>query len=165
MIYVNPKLNFFAKFYNFFLKIGSNLQSIFLFFMRVTWGHQFFLAGVAKLQNIDHAKEFFSAMGIFWPEMSAYLVSYFEIIGGICLMIGFASRIITIPLIIIILTALGTAHSYLLKNVIFILDPHSFAQDLPFPYFITAMLVFCFGPGRLSLDAWIKRWVEKQPRY
>ncbi len=104
-------------------------------------------------------------MGIPFPEANVHLVSYFEIIGGFCLIIGFASRIITIPLIVILLTAFGTAHSHLIKNALFLLDPHTFAQEMPYPYFITAMLVFCFGPGRLSVDAWIKRWVERQPRY
>lgn len=165
MIYVNSKLNFCARFYNFFLKIGSNLQSIFLLFMRLTWGHQFMLAGLDKLENPDHSIEFFSAMSIPFPEINLYLVSYFEIIGGICLILGFASRITTIPLILILLTAFSTAHSHLIKNALFLIDPHAFAQEMPYPYFITAMLVFCFGPGRISIDAWIKRWVENQPRY
>jgi putative oxidoreductase len=165
MIYVNQKLNFCAKFYNFFLVLGSNLQSLFLLFMRATWGHQFLLAGLEKLHNTDNVTEYFSSMGIPAADFSIYMVSYFEIIGGVCLILGFASRIITIPLIAILLTAIGMAHSHLLKEVIFILDPHSFAQELPYPYFITAMLVFTFGPGRISIDAWIKRWVEKQPRY
>ncbi len=165
MIYVNQKLNFFAKIYNFFLIIGSNLQSLFLLFMRVTWGHQFMLAGLEKLHNADHVTEYFSSMGIPLAQFNAYMVSYFEIIGGICLILGFASRLITIPLIVILLTALTTAHSHLLKDVLILLDPHAFAQEMPYPYFITAMLVFTFGPGRISIDAWIKRWVEKQPRY
>jgi uncharacterized membrane protein YphA (DoxX/SURF4 family) len=35
----------------------------------------------------------------------------------------------------------------------------------PYPFLITTLLVFIFGPGRISLDAWIKRWVSHQPRY
>lgn len=165
MIYINQKLNVCARFYNFFLTIGSNLQSLFLLFMRLTWGHQFLIAGLDKLHNTEHVSEFFSSMGIPFPELNTYLVSYFEIIGGFCLVIGLASRIITIPLILILLTAFSTAHSHLIKNALFLLDPHTFAQEMPYPYFITAMLVFCFGPGRLSIDAWIKRWVDQQPRY
>lgn len=165
MIYVNQKLNFCARFYNFFLKIGSNLQSLFLFFMRLTWGHQFLLAGLEKLHNAATATEFFSSMGIPAAGFHTYLVSYFEIVGGVCLMLGLASRIIAVPLLVILLTALSTAHSEAVGNAISLLDPHLFAKELPFPYFITAMLVFTFGPGRISIDAWIKRWVEKQPRY
>src|SRR5580704_18530979 len=124
MIYVNQKLNFFAKFYNFFLIIGSNLQSLFLLFMRLTWGHQFILAGLEKLHNAENVTEYFSSMGIPAAGFNTYLVSYFEIIGGVCLILGLASRLITIPLIAILLTALATAHAHLLKDALFVLDPH-----------------------------------------
>ena len=165
MIYVNKKLNTCAHVYNFFLKIGNNLQSLFLLFMRLTWGHQFFIAGLGKLHNIDHVTQFFASLNIPYPEFSAYLVGSCEMIGGICLILGFASRITTIPLIIIMCTAISTAHVHIFQGSLLILDPQVLVRQAPYPYLITALLVFLFGPGRVSLDAWIKRWVDNQPRY
>jgi putative oxidoreductase len=165
MMYINKKLNTCAHIYNFFLKIGSNLQSIFLLFMRITWGHQFFITGRGKLHNIDHVTQFFTSLNIPYPEFSAYLVGFCEMIGGICLMLGFASRIITIPLLIIMFTAVSTAHIHIIRDSLFIIDPHAFVRQTPYPYLITSLLVFLFGPGRISIDAWIKRWVDNQPKY
>ena len=48
----NPFLYWVDKIYGFFIKIGSNLQSLFLLYMRITWGHQLFLAGLHKLNDI-----------------------------------------------------------------------------------------------------------------
>ena len=164
-MYINQKLNLCAHIYNFFLKIGSNLQSLFLFYIRVTWGHQFFVAGLGKIHNIDHVVDFFISLKIAHPVFSAHLVGWTELIGGFCLILGFASRIITIPLMIVMITALMTAHAHILEGCQFLLQPYSFVRETPYPYLMTAILIFIFGPGRLSLDAWIKRWVENQPKY
>ena len=36
-------------------------------------------------------------------------------------------------------------------------DPDKFVKADPFPYFIGALIVLVFGPGRFSIDALIKR--------
>ncbi|HSX25836.1 MAG TPA: DoxX family protein [Chlamydiales bacterium] len=161
----NPFLHRMELFYGFFIKIGSNLQSLFLLYMRLTWGHQFLLAGTTKLGNIDPVIQFFTSLNFVHPDILAYLIGTTEAVCGTLLILGFASRIAAIPLIITMLIALFTAHASKLANFQFILNPHTLVQEQPYPYLITAILVFIFGPGRVSLDAWIKRWVQKQPRY
>ena len=153
------------KIYGFFIKIGSNLQSLFLLYMRATWGHQFFLAGLDKFKEIPKTIESFAGLGIPHPEFHAYTVSFFESVGGILLVVGFASRLISIPLIFIMITALSTAHAEGLASFKWILDPKSLVLQDPYPFLITALVVLIFGPGRISLDAWIKRWVDHQPKY
>lgn len=161
----NRFLYWMDKLYGFFVKIGSNLQSLFLLYMRLTWGHQFLLAGVGKLKDIPKTVAAFTKLGIPYPEFHAYEVSLFESIGGILLMIGFASRLISIPLMIIMITALSTAHAANLSNFNFILNPKSLVGENPYPFLITSLMVFIFGPGRISIDAWIKRWVGRQSKY
>lgn len=162
----NPFLYCLDKFYSFFIAIGSNLQSLFLFYLRLTWGHQFYLSGSDKLHHIAETTQIFTDLHIPAPLFHAYEVGLVEAIGGILLMVGFASRIITIPLIILMLTALGTAHAEAFKNLDFLLsDPHILIMQQPYPYLFTSLIVFIFGPGRLSLDAWLKRWISHQPRY
>lgn len=161
----NRFLYWMDKIYGYLVKVGSNLQSIFLFYMRLTWGHQFFLAGLDKLENLSKATSFFTDLGIPHPEFHAYVVGLFETIGGILLIVGLASRLISIPLMIILFTALSTAHAEHLANFKFVLEPRSLVMETPYPFLITSVLVFIFGPGRLSLDAWIKRWVSHQPKY
>ena len=132
----NPFLRTLERFYGFFVTIGSNLQSLLLLYMRLTWGHQLFLNGIGAL----------------------------EACLGLCLFVGFASRIAAIPVIIGMLMALGVIHPELLDNLKFVTDPHSLVAQRPYPFLITALMVFVFGPGRISIDAWIKRWISKQPR-
>lgn len=162
---VNPLLRWIDKFYRFILGIGCNLQSLFLLYMRVTWGHQFFLAGIDKLKDIPGTVEMFTKLNIPSPVFHAYQVGILEAVGGILLIIGLASRLITIPLIILLLTALSTAHGEYLAKFRFILDPHILVIQEPYPFLITVLIVFIFGPGRISFDAWIKRWADQQPKY
>lgn len=161
----NTLLRLLENFYNLFIKIGCNLQSLFLLYMRVTWGHQFFLAGINKLNDIPGTVEMFQKLNIPSPVFHAYQVGILEAVGGILLIIGLASRLATIPLIIILMTALSTAHAEYLAKFRFILDPHILVIQEPYPFLLTSLLIFIFGPGRISLDAWIKRWVDHQPRY
>lgn len=161
----NPFLYWVDKLYSFFVKIGSNLQSLFLLFMRITWGHQLLLTGVDKLKDIPGTVELFTKLNIPSPLFHAYEAGILESVGGILLIIGFASRLISIPLILLMLSALSIAHAEHLANFRFITDPHILVMQEPYPFLITALLVFIFGPGRISLDAWIKRWVSHQPKY
>lgn len=158
-------LNVIAFFYNWIIKIGSNLQSLFLLWMRLTWGHQFLLAGLKKHQSIQTTAEFFKNIQIVHPEIIAYLVTYLEIIGGICLMVGFASRLVSIPLSIAMLGALGTVHWENLAEFKIFTNPASLVVQTPYPFLITCLLVWFFGPGRISIDAWLKRWLDRLPKF
>src|SRR5438874_2225820 len=100
-------LNWITSFYNFFRKIGNNLQTLFILYMRVTWGHQFFILGLSKLGSIEPISQFFSSLAIPAPTFSAYLVAIMEAVCGFMLFIGFGSRIAAVPLIIIMLVALS----------------------------------------------------------
>ena len=133
----NTFLRWMDRLYGFFIIIGSNLQSVFLLYMRLTWGHRLFLEGTGLL------------------EMAA----------AVCLFFGFASRLASIPLIALMLTTLSTVHAAQLANFQFIIEPHSLVVLGPYPFLITGLMVLVFGPGRISLDAWIKRWVGKQPKF
>lgn len=140
---VNPFLRTLDTLYTLLIKLGSNLQSLFLLYMRLTWGHQFFINGL---------KERGFTGGL-------------EIVGGILLIIGFASRLIAIPLMILMFTILGTVHAEPLSQLRFITEPFILVHQAPYPFLITSILVFVFGPGWISVDGWIKRWIEKQPKY
>ncbi len=164
-MFKNPALNRTDKLYSFLIKIGSNLQSLFLFYMRLTWGHQFFIIGMGKLSNIQQTADFFSSLNFSFPLFDAYLVGIFEAVCGLLILVGFASRLAAIPLIVIMLTALSTAHAPEISNFRFLLEPLSLVKQTPYPFLITSLLVFIFGPGRISLDAWLKHWVDHQPRY
>ncbi len=161
-MFVSPFLNRTESIYNYFIKIGNNLQSLFLLYMRITWGHQFVLTGWGKLHAIEQTAEFFASLHISHPLFHAYFVGWIETLCGFFLLVGFASRIISIPLIIAMLTALSTAHAPDISNFRFLFQPLSLVKQTPYPFLITCILVFCFGPGRISIDAWLKHWAKSK---
>ncbi len=164
-MFKNRLLNLIALLYNSLVKVSSNLQSLFLLWMRLTWGHQFFMAGMGKLAHIPEVIQSFTALGIKNAVFHAHLVGWVEALGGICLIAGFASRLVSIPLAITMITALGTAHAEPLAHFRFLREPSSLVHETPYPFLITSLLVLFFGPGRISIDAWLKRWADKQPKY
>lgn len=164
-MFKNPFVNRVDSIYSLFIRFGTFLQSFFLLYMRLTWGYQLHLIGTKKLAHIDPVIQLFSSLHIHYPAFSAYCVGYSEAICGILFLLGFASRFAAIPIASIMITALSTAHAANLNHFKFLHDPTSFVAEAPYPYLITAFLIFCFGPGKLSLDAWIKRWAGHQPKY
>lgn len=164
-MYINPTLRFFERVYHFLLSFGGNLQSIFLFWMRLTWGREFYLSGMGKLQAIEKTTIFFTSLNIPKPLFHAYLVGGIEAIGGFLLIIGFASRLISIPLALIMFAAFSVAHSQVFIDFHFVKEPLSLVAEAPYPFLITSLLVLLFGPGRISVDAFIKRWAERQPKF
>lgn len=162
---VNPLLRFLERLYTPFLKIGTNLQSLFLLYMRVIWGHHLFLLGTDKLRDIHATIQFFTDIAIPAPALHAYEVALIEAICGILLVIGLASRLAAVPVIALMIAALATAHADYIGNLQFVKDPHMLVIQEPYPYLYLGLLIFIFGPGKVSLDGWIKRWADQQPRY
>jgi uncharacterized membrane protein YphA (DoxX/SURF4 family) len=77
-----------------------------LYLVPILW-----LAGSHKFQDIPKvAKWFDQDLHLPDPEMMAYLVTYTELIGAFCLLLGFAVRFISIPLMILMATAAYTVH-------------------------------------------------------
>jgi len=164
-MFKNPLVHRVDSVYSLFIRLGTFLQSLLLLYMRLTWGHQLYLAGTKKIMHIDQVVQLFSGLHIHYPVFSAYLVGYCEAIGGLLFILGFASRFAAIPIATIMITALSTAHVSQMNNLRFLHEPSAFVAQAPYPYLIAALLIFCFGPGKISLDAWIKRWASRQPKY
>jgi putative oxidoreductase len=147
--------NFFVMFYRGLIAIGNSLQHVILLVLRLIWGWMFYGSGTGKLTDIDSVISYFTQLGIPYPIFNAYTVATLEFVGGTCLLIGFASRLFALPLVITMGTAMATAHWDALK--VFFSNPLGVVQTDPFSFFLVALLVFAFGPGAFSVDALIKR--------
>lgn len=155
-------MNIIGGLYQWIVSFFSHFQGLFLLFIRIVWGHQFFMVGIRKLAHPEKVALFFDNLGIPLSTFHVYLVSYFEVIGGLCLVFGFAARLFSIPLSIIMLTAYATAHSYIFSHWSILLNPHAIVQEPPFAFLMTCLVILVFGPGRFSIDGWIKRWLSKR---
>ena len=129
--------------------------SVFLLLLRVYFFWQLFLTGKGKLANIGKVSEFFASLGIPLPTLNAYFIGSLECFGSLLLIIGFASRplslLIGISMIVAFITADFDALSHILS------DPDKFVKADPFPFLLTALIIYVFGPGKFSVDAMLRR--------
>jgi putative oxidoreductase len=136
------------------------LQSPFLLFVRLYWGWQFVQTGWGKLQDISKPIGFFTDLGIPFPVLNAWFISLLECFGGILLIVGLASRLISIPLVIDMVVAYVVADRAALKSIFS--DPDKFYAAAPYTFLIASLIILIFGPGVLSIDHLIGRYLEKR---
>ena len=74
----------------------------------------FWMAGTHKIAGIDQTIEWFGnpdwGLGLPFPTLLAYLAAYTEAVGALLLLLGLATRWISIPLIAIMLVAIFAVH-------------------------------------------------------
>src|SRR5690348_3192646 len=156
MSIVNTGINLYRR----LLKVLNFLQCPFLLFVRVYWGWQFWQSGWGKLQDISKPIGFFTELGIPFPVFNAWFVSLLECFGGILLILGLASRLISIPLVIDMVVAYVTADREALKSIFS--EPDKFYAASPYTFLFASLLILIFGPGAISVDYWIARYVRKR---
>ncbi len=75
--------------------------------LRVVLGITFFIHGLVKFQGgIENQAAWFSSIGL--PGFLAYVVAIIELVGGFALIIGFATKIVSILISIIMIGATVT---------------------------------------------------------
>ena len=157
---------FLAKAYGRLVCGASLLKSPLLLIIRLYWGWQSSVSGHAHLSNYAAMVENFRKWHVPFPEINVYFSAYTELILGGFLLIGLASRIITIPLIFNFFIAYLTAsHDTVQQSFGAIFsDPDTFVSDASFLFLFASVIVFVFGPGVLSLD-WVivKIYAKKKP--
>lgn len=132
------------------VNIQNHLQSLFLLAIRLIWGFQFLKTGMGKWKNIEHVVRFFQDLQIPLPALNAYCVATLECVGGVLLILGLGSRLITIPLAFSMVVAYLTADLEAARALWS--DPSAFAKAAPFPFLLTSLIVMLFGAGFFSLD-------------
>jgi putative oxidoreductase len=138
----------------------SYLQPLLLLVLRLYFGYGFMKAGLGKLRDVQTAAGFFADWGIPLPTLNVYLAGTTEVVGGLLLLIGAASRVVAIPLIDTMLVAYATAHREVVDDLLS--NPNLFVKAPPFLYLLTCLLVLSFGPGRISIDGVIKWWLDRR---
>jgi putative oxidoreductase len=99
------------KWYQAEIWVLDHVKHLFLLILRLYFGWGFKSAGLGKLLNVETHTGFFRDWGIPLPMLNVYLAGTAETICGFLLLIGAASRIITIPLLGTMFVAYLTAHT------------------------------------------------------
>jgi putative oxidoreductase len=131
--------------------IGDRLQCLVLLIIRLYFGWQFFLFGKGKLLNLDRTAGFFASLNLPVPHVTAAFVGLVEAGGGLLLLLGLGARLAAIPLIITMSVAYMTADRPALHAIFS--NPDKFTSATPFLFLAAALIVFVFGPGKISIDA------------
>jgi len=148
------------KLYRWLIAVGDGLRSPVLLLIRLYWGWQFFLTGKGKLMDPAKPTEFFTSLGIPFPHAQAILVGFVECFGGLLLLVGLASRLVSIPLIIMLTVAYLTADVDRARAIFS--DPDKFVTADEFLFLFAVAIIFVCGPGAFSLDALIGRFRGKR---
>jgi putative oxidoreductase len=148
--------------YALFLGAANSLQSPLLLAIRVYWGWQFWQSGWGKLSDISKPIEYFTSLGIPMPVFNAYFISLLEAGGGILLILGLASRLIALPLLIDMLMAYIIADREALGSILS--EPDKFYAAAPYTLLFASLLILVFGPGWFSLDTIIKWYRSKRQK-
>ena len=119
--------------------------------LRLVFGYFWLETGWAKLNNLAFFTERFVEWGIPWPALSATVCAGTEMIGGLLIMLGLATRLTMLPMIFNMLVALVVV----VLPGISTLD--EFVELDEFLYILIFFWLFLAGPGKASLDHLIAR--------
>src|SRR5258708_8743810 len=142
-----------AACYRAFKTATSSLQSPLLLLVRLYWGWQFAQTGWGKLHNIPGVTNYFTQLGLPLPHLTVIFIALLEFGGGILMILGLASRLIAVPLIINMLVAYIVADRE--ARLSFFKYPGKFYLPDPYTFLFASLMILVFGPGRFALDALI----------
>lgn len=132
-----------------FTRLSEYFQSLGLLAARLLIAYGFYEPAMMKWHDIDAVAEWFGSIGIVLPTLNAYLAASTEITGVILLTLGFLTRLIALPMIVIMLVAILTVHL-----------PNGFSAgangfEIPLYYLLFLVLFFSQGAGKFSLDRFV----------
>ncbi|PKL84315.1 MAG: DoxX family protein [Ignavibacteriae bacterium HGW-Ignavibacteriae-3] len=141
--------------YNFVVELLTGLKDIPLLMMRLVLAYGFYTTAAVKWSNIEGVSEWFGSLGIPAPLLNTYLAASAEAAGVVLLTLGFATRIISIPLIITMVVAIVTVH---LHNGF---EAAENGFEIPLYYFIMLLTLVINGAGKISADNFIQKYLSR----
>ncbi len=130
--------------------------------LRLILAKEFWDAGIEKLNGsnwfIDIQTQFPFPFNLFSPEFSWHLATGFEIVGALALVLGLGTRFFAFSLSILTLVAIAAVHA-----------GHGYTISaggwkLPLIYLAMLLPLILSGPGKLSIDHWLRQHFLKIER-
>ena len=134
---------------DFYLELSVLLnyfQSFSLLFARLILAYGFYEPALTKWRNFDTTVQWFTSLGIPFAPVMTLLTASVEILGVLLLVLGLFTRLITVPLMIIMVIAVLTVH---ISNG-FAVANNGF--EIPLYYFLFLSILASHGAGEFSLD-------------
>jgi len=136
-------------------------ESLALLVMRILFGLALWFSGYSHLTHYDMMVKRFTDWGVPLPGLNVYISGITECGGGLLLLFGIATRLISIPLFFNFVVAYVTASRS--KLVQMIAGPGHWdgvadvVNDDAMPFLAMSLIAFAFGPGKISVDYILKR--------
>jgi putative oxidoreductase len=121
--------------------------------VRVVFGYFWLETGIAKVHNIAGFTQRFVGWGIPFPAFSATLSAWTELVGGLLLMLGLLTRLVCIPMLI----NMAVAVTLVVSSNLMGLDDYVEADEVVYSLIFFWLLMA--GPGKVSVDTWLARWL------
>jgi putative oxidoreductase len=135
----------------------NRLQSLLLLAIRLYWGWQFAQDGWGKLTHLARVTDFFSSLNLPAPGATATLVASVEFVGGILLVLGLASRLVSLVLFVNMTMAYLSVPDDRVNFSHILSNPSDFYNATPYTYWFAALLILILGPGLFAIDTLIRR--------
>ena len=149
--------------------ITSSLQSVALLALRLMLAYSFYGPAMMKIEDIDSVAMWFGSMGIPLPTLNAYMATATEMSGVVLLTLGLFTRLISLPLIVVMLVAIATVHGVngfeMIQAGSEIVDPWVNGEqvkgtivilqngfEIPLYYILMLLVLLSHGGGKISLD-------------
>jgi putative oxidoreductase len=129
-----------------YTRLSKYLKSFALLVARLIVAYGFYGPAMMKWSNMKGVAEWFGSLGIPFPTLNAYMAATTEITGVVLLTLGLFTRLISIPMIVVMIVAIVTVH---LHNG-FSCGNNGF--EIPLYYMIFLLIFISHGAGRFSLD-------------
>lgn len=139
-----------------FLRIINSSSDYKPFIPRLIVGLVFLSEGIQKFLFPDLVGVGrFTKIGFENADFLAYFVASFEITCGILLLLGFLTRLSSIPLLIIVATAIVTTKIPILLHDGFWTMAHDSRTDFAMTLLLIYLIIY--GAGKLSIDAALRK--------
>lgn len=155
-----------------YVKITENMDKLAdvpLLLLRVILAYTFYGPAMTKLSDISATAEFFAYLGIPFATLNAYMAAGTELIGAVLILAGFMTRLVSVPLLFIMLVAVLTVHG---SHGFHVIAPYSSWEnpyingelvehtvvvlqngyEMVLYYSAMLMVLLTQGAGRLSID-------------
>jgi putative oxidoreductase len=142
--------------YAILISVADLLLSPVLLVIRLYFFWQLFQTGLGKMSNIAKVAEYFGSLGIPLPALNARIACGVETFGSLLLIFGLATRPVALVVAFVMTVAYVTGDRAAVLQIFS--DPDQFVKAAPFPFFVTALILFFAGPGWISVDKLLSRF-------
>jgi len=143
------------------LRLAGALAFLAPLLTRLVMGHAYHETGTGKIENFARTVSFFTDLGIPMPEANAFFVSRLEFWGGLLLALGLFTRVVAALLSSTMVVALLTADRGDFLDALRGAGEKGPTDITSFVYLLFLIWLVLYGPGVVSLDALVARWLER----